>query len=235
MTPLVLLGSIGSTTELWEPQRPALDGLDVIALDHPGHGGAPVPAGPIALARLGRGVLAALDERGVERASFCGLSLGGGVSMWLAANAPHRVDRLVLACTRAQFGDPQSWDDRAATVRQHGMEAIADAVLERWFTPGFPDRARWRAMMTSIDPEGYARCCEALRDADLREQIRRIEAPTLVIAGAEDPSISAEEVELLVSRIPGARLVTIEGAAHLANVEQPEAFTAALLSHLEEE
>ena len=220
---------------MWEPQLPALDGLDVIALDHPGHGGAPVPAGPIDLARLGRGVLAALDERGVERASFCGLSLGGGVSMWLAANAPERVDRLVLACTRAQFGDPQSWDDRAATVRQHGMEAIADAVLERWFTPGFPDRARWRAMMTSIDPEGYARCCEALRDADLREQIRRIEAPTLVIAGAEDPSISAEEVELLVSRIPGARLVTIEGAAHLANVEQPEAFTAALLSHLEEE
>ena len=220
---------------MWEPQLPALDGLDVIALDHPGHGGAPVPAGPIDLARLGRGVLAALDERGVERASFCGLSLGGGVSMWLAANAPHRVDRLVLACTRAQFGDPQSWDDRAATVRQHGMEAIADAVLERWFTPGFPDRARWRAMMTSIDPEGYARCCEALRDADLREEIRRIEAPTLVIAGAEDPSISAEEVELLVSRIPGARLVTIEGAAHLANVEQPEAFTAALLSHLEEE
>lgn len=220
---------------MWEPQLPALDGLDVIALDHPGHGGAPVPAGPIDLARLGRGVLAALDERGVERASFCGLSLGGGVSMWLAANAPHRVDRLVLACTRAQFGDPQSWDDRAATVRQHGMEAIADAVLERWFTPGFPDRARWRAMMTSIDPEGYARCCEALRDADLREEIRRIEAPTLVIAGAEDPSISAEEVELLVSRIPGARLVTIEGAAHLANVEQPEAFTAALLCHLEEE
>ncbi|HEY6054797.1 MAG TPA: alpha/beta fold hydrolase, partial [Gaiellaceae bacterium] len=192
-------------------------------------------AGPIDLARLGRGVLAALDERGVERASFCGLSLGGGVSMWLAANAPDRVDRLVLACTRARFGDPQGWDDRAATVRAHGMEAIADAVLERWFTPGFPDRARWRAMMTSIDPEGYARCCEALRDADLREQIRRIEAPTLVIAGAEDPSISAEEVELLVSRIPGARLVTIEGAAHLANVEQPEAFTAALLSHLEEE
>ena len=220
---------------MWEPQLPALEGFDVIALDHPGHGGAPVPAGPIDLARLGRGVLAALDERGVERASFCGLSLGGGVSMWLAANAPHRVDRLVLACTRAQFGDPQSWDDRAATVRQHGMEAIADAVLERWFTPGFPDRARWRAMMTSIDPEGYARCCEALRDADLREEIRRIEAPTLVIAGAEDPSISAEEVELLVSRIPGARLVTIEGAAHLANVEQPEAFTAALLSHLEEE
>lgn len=164
MTALVLCGSIGSTTEMWEPQLPALGGFDVIAVDHPGHGREPVPAGPIDLGRLGRRVL---------------------------------------------------------------------AVLERWFTPGFPDRARWRAMMTSVDREGYARCCEALRDADLREEIRRIEAPTLVIAGAEDPSISAEEVELLVSRIPRARLVAIEGAAHIANVEQPEAFTAALLSHLE--
>ncbi|MGZ4351907.1 MAG: alpha/beta fold hydrolase [Gaiellaceae bacterium] len=220
---------------MWEPQLPTLGGFDVIALDHPGHGRAPVPTGPIDLADLGRGVLAALDERGIERASYCGLSLGGGVGMWLAANASERVDRLVLACTRATFGDPQGWDDRAATVRARGLEAIADAVLERWFTPGFPDRARWRAMMTSIDPEGYARCCEVLRDADLREQIRRIEAPTLVIAGAEDPSISAEEVDLPVSRIPGARLVTIDGAAHIANVEQPEAFTAALLSHLEDE
>jgi 3-oxoadipate enol-lactonase len=219
---------------MWEPQLPALAGLDVIALDHPGHGGAPAPAGPIGLADLGRGVLAALDERGIGRADYCGLSLGGAVGIWLAANAPERVGRLVLACTRATFGDPQGWDDRAATVRAHGMEAVADAVLERWFTPGFPDRARWRAMMASIDPEGYARCCEVLRDADLREELPRITAPTLVIAGAEDPSISAEEIELLVSRIPGARLVTLEGAAHIANVERPEAFTAALLSHLED-
>lgn len=235
MSTLVLCGSIGSTTEMWEPQVPALGGYDVIALDHPGHGGAPLPVGPIDLADLGRGVLASLDERGIDRASYCGLSLGGAVGMWLAANAPERVDRLVLACTRARFGDPQGWDDRAATVRAQGMEAIADAVLARWFTPGFPDRARWRAMMTSVEPEGYARCCEVLRDTDLREEIRRIRAPTLVIAGAEDPSIPAEDVELLVSRIPGARLVTLEGAAHIANVEQPEAFTAALLAHLEEE
>ena len=232
--PLVLSGSLGATAAMWEPQLPTLGGRDVVLVEHPGHGSEPPPDGPLALADLGRRVLEQLDARGLDRVSYCGLSLGGAVGMWLAANAPERVDRLVLACTRARFGDPRSWERRAAAVRADGIEAIADPVLERWFTPAFADRARWRAMMTSVDREGYARCCEVLRDADLREEIRRIEAPTLVIAGAEDPTIAPEDTELLVERIPDARLAVLDGAAHIANVEQPEAFTAALLSHLED-
>ena len=232
MTALVLLASIGSTAEAWEPQLPALGGFEVVAVDHPGHGSAPVPAGAIGLADLGRSVLAALDERGLERAHVCGLSLGGAVAMWLAVNAPGRVDRLVLACTRAQFGDPTAWDERAATVRAHGMAAIVDTVIERWFTPAFGDRARWRTMMASIDAEGYARCCEVLRDIDLREDVRRIAAPTLVLTGAEDATVSPEETALLVSRIPDARRVELAGAAHVANVERPGPFAVALLGHL---
>ena len=232
MSALVLSGSIGSTTETWEPQLPALAAFDLVALDHPGHGSAPAPAGPIELADLGRGVLAALDERGIARASVCGLSLGGAVGMWLAVNAPQRVDRLVLACTRAQFGEPHAWHERAATVRAHGMEAVVDTVLERWFTPGFRDRARWRAMMASVDPDGYARCCELLAGIDLRGDLGRIEAPTLVIAGAEDSTVSPEEIDQVVSGIPGARLLEIEGAAHIANVEQPRAFTDAVVGFL---
>jgi 3-oxoadipate enol-lactonase len=229
---IVLSGSIGSTVAVWEPQLPALESFDIVALDHPGHGSEPVPAGPIELADLGRGVLAALDEHGIASASFCGLSLGGAVGMWLAANAPERIDRLVLACTKAQFGAPQGWHDRAAAVRAQGMEAIVDAVLERWFTPGFRDRGRWRAMMASIDPEGYARCCEVLAGVDLRGALERIEAPTLVLAGAEDRTVAPEDVDLLVSRIAGARLVTIRGAAHIANAEQPGAFTDAVVGFL---
>ena len=114
------------------------------------------------------------------------------------------------------------------------MEAVVDAVLERWFRPGFADRARWRAMMASVDPEGYARCCELLARIDLRGELARIEAPTLVIAGADDETVPREDLDELVAGIRGARLVTIENAAHIANVEQPEAFTRALLAHLEE-
>lgn len=232
MSALVLSGSIGSTTETWEPQRQAFAGFDILALDHPGHGSAPAPAGPIALADLGRRVLATLDERGIARASVCGLSLGGAVGIWLAANAPERVDRLVLACTKARFGASQAWLDRAAAVRRGGMEAVVDAVLERWFTPGFGDRGRWRAMMASVDPEGYARCCELLAGVDLRGNLQRIEAPTLVVAGAEDSTVTPEDVDLLVSGIRGAQLVTIAGAAHIANVERPDAFAAAVVGFL---
>lgn len=228
---LVLSGSIGSTTEMWEPQLPALAGFDVVAVDHPGHGRGPVPKEPIAIADLGRAVLAELDRRGTERASFCGLSLGGAVGIWLAANAPGRVERLVLACTKPAFRDPQGWDDRAATVRAHGMEAIVDTVIERWFTPAFRARARWRAMMASIDPEGYASCCELLRDLDLRADLARIEAPTLVLVGAEDPAVEPEATELLVARIPGARLERVPGA-HLPNIEHPAAFSDAVVSFL---
>lgn len=231
MTALVLVGSIGSTTGIWEPQRRAFAGLDVVAVDHPGHGAAPVPPGRIALADMGRTALAQLDARGIERAHVCGLSLGGAVAMWLAANEPGRVDRLVLACTRARFGDPQAWDDRAARVRAHGMRSIVDTVIERWFTPAFTDRSRWREMMVSIDPEGYARCCEVLRDIDLRGDLERIGAPTLVVRGAQDETIPEEEIRLLADRIPGARLVTVPGA-HVPNIEYPRDFSEAVLSFL---
>jgi 3-oxoadipate enol-lactonase len=231
MTALVLSGSIGSTTEMWEPQREAFAAFELVAADHPGHGRAPVPAGPVVLADLGAAVLERLDARGIERAHVLGLSLGGAVAMWLGANAPERVDRLVLACTRARFGDPQGWDDRAEAVRAYGMGAIVDTVIERWFTPAFRERERWRAMMASIDPEGYARCCEVLRDTDLRGDLARIEAPTLVVAGADDLAVPRGEIEELAERIPDARLVTVPGA-HLPNIERPGPFAEAVVSFL---
>jgi pimeloyl-ACP methyl ester carboxylesterase len=160
--------------------------------------------------------------------------------MALALEAPERVDRLVLACTSAHVGPPDGWEERARIVRAQGMEAIADTVVGRWFTPGLvrdePETiARFRTQLVTTPPEGYARCCEALAAWDARERISAISAPALVIAGSDDPAIPVEHSELLAARIPGARLRVLERAAHLANVERPGAFTSAVLEHLGQE
>jgi 3-oxoadipate enol-lactonase len=235
---VVLSNSLGTTLAMWEPQLPALaEQFAVLRYDHPGHGdgrGAPTARSVEALAR---GLLAVLDERGLERVSFCGLSLGGAVGMWLAMHAPERIDRLALACTSMRFGSAENWLKRAATVRAEGMDVIADAILTLWFTPQThrerPELVRaYRAMMVSADPEGYAGCCEALAGWEPGDGLSAIEAPTLVLAGSEDPATPPAQAEAIRDRIPGARLHVLPGAGHLANIEQPDAFSRLLLEHL---
>jgi 3-oxoadipate enol-lactonase len=217
---------------MWDAQVPALtERFRVLRYDHPGHGGSH-PADIDGMGSLARGVLDLLDELGVERVSFCGVSLGGAVGMRLALDAPERLDRLVLACTSARFGPPELWQERADLVRAEGVEAVAETVLERWFTAAFPDVQRFRDMFLSTDPETYARCCEAIRDWDARDAIRAIRTPTLVISAADDASTPPDHQQLIAAAIPGARLETIPDARHLANVERPEPFNAALLSFL---
>lgn len=235
---VVLSNSLGTTCEMWEPQMAALTRrFGVLRYDHPGHGSSRQIPPARSVGALARGVLALLDERGIERASFCGLSLGGAVGMWLAMHAPQRIDRLVLACTSPRFGTRDNWLARAATVRVEGMEAIADAVLRLWFTerthrdePALV--AAYRAMMVSADPEGYAGCCEALGDWDAGDDLTTILAPTLVIAGADDTATPPASGAEIAGRIPDARMRVLEGAGHLANLEQPAAFNRALLDHL---
>lgn len=216
---LVLLGSLGSTIEMWQPQLPALRGHRVVRIDLPGHGGSEVPAEPFTIADTG----AAVCELVGRRASYCGLSLGGVVAMWIGAHAA--VDRLVLACTKPAFPPASQWRERAALVRREGMAAIADAVLGRWFTGAAPPA--YREMLLSCSPEGYARCCEALSDVDLRDELEQIDAPLLVVAGGEDPTVTPADAR----QLPG-RLVVLDGAAHLASADRPDAFNAALLEHL---
>ena len=162
---------------------------------------------------------------------------GGWSSTWVAAHAPERVSRLVLCCTPAWFGHPAPWLERAETVRRHGMGAVADTVVERWFTPGFaaahPDRvAQMRGMLAATPPAGYAACCEVVATTDLRPSLGAVGAPTLVIAGAEDPAVPLERAEELAQGIAGARLAVVEAAAHLANVERPDEVTALILGEL---
>jgi 3-oxoadipate enol-lactonase len=235
---LVLSGGLGTTTAMWDAQVAAFaDRYRVLRVDHPGHGDSPVPDGPVTVERIGRAVLGILDELEVARASFCGFSLGGMVGQWLGANAAGRIDRLVLACTGASLGTAAFYRERAELVRREGVEPVVAGARERWFTPAFRDSAEARSIidaLRAVPPEGYAACCEAVGDFDFRAELQRVRPPTLVLFGEHDPVTSPETIDALATGIPYARAAEITGAAHLANVEQPEAFSAAVLSHLEE-
>ncbi len=234
---LVLSNSLGTNLGMWDDQASVLrERFQLLRYDQRGHGASPVPSGPYKIEDLGLDLLALLDRLEIGRASFCGLSIGGLVGMWLASEAPERVERLVLCCTAPRF-DSDFYDARAHKVRAEGVGSIADTVLERWFTPEFratrPETVEWaRSMLRGTPTEGYAGCCEVLRDADMRSRLGKIRAPTLVIAGAEDPAATVDQAEEIRDSIPEARLVVIE-AAHLANIEKPEAVTREILEHLE--
>ncbi len=228
MSTVVLCGSLGATSEMWNAQADVLSGFDVVRVEHPGHDGAPMEDVRDVRALAQR----VLDLVDAERFSFVGLSLGGAVGMCLALEAPDRVERLVLAATSARFGTPETWDERIVLVRSGGMQAVADAVLPRWFTPAFGDVQTFRAMLVSTPPEVYVRYCELLRENDLSRRLGAIAAPTLAVAGAEDPTSPPEHLEAIAAEVPDARVVVIPRAAHLLNVERAEEFNDALLAHL---
>ncbi len=236
--PIVWLGSIGSSTAMWDRQIPEFaDRYRCILIDHPGHGASPPPTGRVTIESLGDGVLATLDDVGIDRPHIVGLSLGAMIAMSIAARHPDRVDRLVLLCTSAQLGPPEGWTDRAKTVRAEGMGAIAPATVGRWLTADYaeahPEEARaLESMIKATNPDVYASCCEAIAEMDLRESLRNVTAPTLVVAGIQDPAIPPPHAETITSLIKSARMETVY-AAHLANWEQPKAINEFIRDHLE--
>jgi 3-oxoadipate enol-lactonase len=195
-----------------------------------------VPNGPYTVELLGKDAVAIMDGLGIDKVHWCGLSLGGMVGMWLGANAPARLERLILSNTSCYMAAGGVWDERIQTARERGMAALADGILERWFTKGFRERnpaaiGRMREMVLSTSPVGYAACCEAIRDMDQRESIRRITAPTLIIAGRHDPATTVEAAEFMRGRISGAELRVLD-AAHISNVEQPRDYADTVLGFL---
>jgi 3-oxoadipate enol-lactonase len=235
---LVLSNSLGADLAMWDAQVPELArSFRVLRYDTRGHGASTAAPGPYAIDLLGRDVVGLLDGLGIERAHFCGLSLGGMTGMWLGVHAPARLDRLVLANTAACIGSPETYNARIDKVRASGMGAVSQAVLERWFTPAFaalhPDRmADMRRMIERTSVEGYAACCAAIRDMDQRDAIAAISAPTLVITGTHDLATPAADGRFLAERIKGSTCVELD-AAHLSNIEAAPAFTAALLAFLD--
>jgi 3-oxoadipate enol-lactonase len=235
---LMLSNSLGTALGMWDDQMPELaQRFRVIRYDSRGHGDSVAEPGPYAIAQLAEDALAILDRLGLEQVHWLGLSKGGMVGQWLLCHAPHRLRRTILANTSAHMPPANTWNGRIRTVRAKGMAAITPAVIERWFTPEFrlaePAKVdRIAAMLHTTPAEGYVGCCAAIRDMDQREALRTVTGkPVLVISGARDPATPPAEGELLARNIAGARQVSLD-AAHLSNIEQPQAFTRTVLEFL---
>jgi 3-oxoadipate enol-lactonase len=234
---LMLSNSLGTNLHMWDQQvAPFTRHFRLVRYDRRGHGKSGAPKGPYSMERLGRDVLAVLDGLNIAKIYWCGLSMGGMVGMWLGANAGNRIDKLILSNTSSYFPDKTMWDGRIKLVRDKGLEAIVDANMERWFTKEFRDRAppelaKIRTMFLATKVEGYIGCGEAIRDMDHRPLLSKISAPTLVIAGRQDPATPLEGNEFIKQHIPGAKIAVLE-AAHIANMEQPQVYADTVIEFL---
>jgi 3-oxoadipate enol-lactonase len=239
---VVLANPIGTTRAVWDYQARALARhFRVLRLEWRGHGvpGArsEAPPGPYTIAELGADVLATANRHRLASFGYAGVSLGGMVGLWLAANAPERVTSLAVCCSAlTPLPSPQSWHERARLVRAHGMDAIAGSVVPRWFTPSFAARhpgqvAAVLDMLRGTDPEGYAGCGEAIAAMDLRPLLPSVRVPALVLAGAQDPAAPPWMAAAAARAIAGSRLTVIRGASHFAHYEAPGQVTDALLRH----
>jgi 3-oxoadipate enol-lactonase len=234
---VILSNSLGADYSMWDAQVPGLSKKwRVVRYDTRGHGQSLVTPGPYSIDQLGRDVLDLATSLNITRFHFCGLSLGGLTAMWLGINAPERVPALILCSTAAKIATEQMWNTRIETIRKEGMKSIAQATMERWFSAGFREKQpktiqRIQKIFESTNVEGYAGCCGALRDTDLREGITGIRCPTLVLSGTHDPATPPSDGEFLRDRIRGARYVELD-AAHLSNIEQSERFTREVDSFL---
>jgi 3-oxoadipate enol-lactonase len=234
---LMLSNSLGTNLHMWDDQIPAFTRhFRLVRFDRRGHGGSAVPKGPYSIERLGRDALAVIDGLGIAKVNWCGLSMGGMEGMWLGANAASRIDKLILSNTASYFPDRTMWDGRIKIARDKGLAALVDATIERWFTAEFRQRspqavARIREMFLSTEVEGYVGCGGAIRDMDNRSLLAKVSVPTLVIAGRHDMGTTLEAGQFVAEHIPGAELAVLE-TAHIANVEQPQAYADTVLKFL---
>ena len=223
---LMLSNSLGTTLHMWDEQmKPFTEHFRVVRYDRRGHGKSACPKGPYTMDQLGRDALAIMDALGIEKVNWCGLSMGGMVGMWLGANAPDRFEKIILSNTSSYYADKGPWNTRIEKVREGGLGAIADMVMNVWFTEDFREREpakidAMKHMLMQTPVDGYIGCCEAVRDMDHRDLLAKITAPTMVIAGRHDPATNLEAAEFIRSRIPGASLTVLD-AAHISNIEQP--------------
>ncbi len=229
-TLLVLSNSLGTDFSMWDPQIPELTkAFRVLRYDTRGHGKSSVTPGTYSIEQLAKDVLDLANALKFDRFHFCGLSMGGMIGMWLAANAPERLNKLVLSSTAAKIGTLETWNSRIDAVRKQGMKPVAASAIARWFTPAFRAKnpstvARIQKMVEVVDPEGYVSCSAAVRDFDFREQLGGVCTPSLVISGTHDPATTPIDARFLADHIPGARYIELN-AAHLSNIEDADRFT----------
>jgi 3-oxoadipate enol-lactonase len=234
---LMFSNSLGANYSMWDAQaREFHKKFRLLRYDTRGHGQSSATAGPYSIEQLAKDVVALLDHLDLDRVYFCGLSMGGMIGMWLAVNAPERLNQLVLCNTGAKIGTLDAWNARIEAVRKNGMKSIAPAVVERWFTPAFRQKSpeiisNTLKMIEEANPDGYSACCAAIRDCDYREQVTAIRTPTLVISGAHDPATPPADGRFLSQQIPGARYAELN-AAHLSNIEAQDRFNQELAAFL---
>ncbi|WP_104509971.1 3-oxoadipate enol-lactonase [Acinetobacter indicus] len=235
---LVFSNSLGTNFKMWQPQIDHFQqDFFVICYDTRGHGASSAPQGPYTLDQLGQDVVNLLDHLNIEKAAFCGISMGGLTGQWLAINKPERFSHVVVCNTAAKIGQEQAWNERAALVREQGLPPIASTAAGRWFTEPFIQSNAATVATLSNDlgagsPEGYASCCEALAKADVREQLKDIQVPVLIVAGQQDPVTTVADGEFMQQRIANAELFEIN-ASHISNIEQPEAFNQAVQAFIQ--
>jgi 3-oxoadipate enol-lactonase len=234
---LMLSNSLGTNLHMWDAQADELARhFRLIRYDRRGHGKSAVPKGPYTMETLGRDVLGILDVLKIKKTNWCGLSMGGMVGQWLGANAPARMEKMVLSNCTDYYADKTPWNDRIKTIRDKGLAVIVGPNMERWFTKPFRDSHAQAIetftrdfLATSLD--GYIACGEAVRDMDHRTFLPNIKPPVMIIAGRQDPATTLAMGESMRDRIPGAKLAVLE-AAHISNVEQPKAYTETVLKFL---
>lgn len=235
---LVFSNSLGTNFKMWQPQIDHFQqNFFVICYDTRGHGASSAPQGPYTLDQLGQDVVNLLDHLNIEKATFCGISMGGLTGQWLAINKPERFSHVVVCNTAAKIGQEQAWNERAALVREQGLAPIASTAAGRWFTEPFIQSNAATVATLSNDlgagsPEGYASCCEALAKADVREQLKNIQVPVFIVAGQQDPVTTVADGEFMQQRIANAELFEIN-ASHISNIEQPEAFNQAVQAFIQ--
>ena len=234
---LVFSNSLGTDLGMWDPQMAELSRTHrILRYDMRGHGKSSATPGPYTIAQLADDVIGLLDRLGIQKADFCGLSMSGMIGMELARRAPQRMRKVVICNTAPKLGSVATWNTRIETVRTAGMKAVADGVIERWFTPEFRASSpvqveSTKQMLLNTPPEGYAACCAAIRDMDATGWIAEIRIPTLIIHGSRDPVTAPDEGQKMAKAIPGAQLVELP-VAHMSNVEAASAFTTALAKFL---
>ena len=234
---LVFSNSLGTNFKMWQPQ------IDFFAQDHfvicydtRGHGGSEAPQGPYTIDQLGQDVVNLLDHLNIEKAAFCGISMGGLTGQWLAINRPERFNQVIVCNTAAKIGQEKAWLERASLVREQGLTPIASTAAGRWFTEAFvqsnPDIiTKLSNNLGAGSPEGYASCCEALAKADLREQLKQVKIPVFIIAGQQDPVTTMEDGLFIQKQIFNSQLFNIN-ASHISNLEQPEDFNNTIINFL---
>ena len=241
--PVLMLGnSLGTGLAMWDTVAEQLaESFRILQFDHRGQGESPVPDGPYAISDLGADVIALLDALSISSVDYAGVSVGGMLGLWLAAHASDRIRSLAVFCSSAHPSAPNGpdpWLQRASAVREAGAVApIAETVVARWLTPEFADdhpdqRDRLVSMLVASPAVGYAALCELLAELDLRDDLARISAPTLVVGGAQDEALPADpHSELIASGVTGARYELLDPAAHIPMVQSPDSVAHLIADH----